>query len=92
MAEPLKPSESKENPSTKKTKQHTTPDVAAALLTSALWYCLDAGLIVKSYSEGNTLILEIDGLSYADEKIIVTPGVPEVTPIVTPIGVTSETK
>jgi hypothetical protein len=53
------------------------------LLKSALWYCLDAGLIVKAYNESGTLILEIGGLAYADEGITVTP--------VTPTGVTGVT-
>ncbi len=81
MAEQLKPYQTAEKPSTKQTKPPTTPAEAAALLTSALWYCLDAGLVVDGYTEGKTLILEIDGLAYVDEKIIVTP--------VTPTGVTS---
>lgn len=87
-AEPLQPSQTKEKRSTKKTKQRTTPAEAAELLTSALSYCLDAGLIVSGYNEGQTLILSIDGLEYADEKIKVTPLPNSVTSDVTP-GVTS---
>jgi hypothetical protein len=72
-AEPSQPSVSSVKPSTKKTKQRTTPEEAAELLTSALSYCLEAGLIVAGYNEGPTLVLSIDGLQYADEKIQVTP-------------------
>jgi hypothetical protein len=91
MAEQLKPYRTDEKPSTKKTKPPTTPAEAAALLTSALSYCLEAGLVVDGYNEGKTLILEIDGLAYVDEKIIVTPtGVTGVTSGV-PTGVTGVT-
>lgn len=82
-AEPSQPSQPSEKPSTKKTKQRTTPEEAAELLTSALNYCLEAGLIVSGYNEGPALILSIDGVLYADEKIQVTPKVPSVTPSVT---------
>lgn len=94
MAEHTNPSRTNEKPSTKQTKPPTTLAEAAMLLKSALWYCLDAGLIVESYNDGNRLILEIEGLAYADENIIVTPtgvttGVTGVTSG-TPTGVTTE--
>jgi hypothetical protein len=73
MVEPSTHSQKNEKRSTKKTKPITTPAEAARLLKSALWYCLDAGLIVEGYNDGNRLILEIVGLAYADEEIIVTP-------------------
>jgi len=82
MAEQSKHSRKKEKPSTKPTKPITTTAEAAALLTSALGYCLDAGLVVAGYNENGVLILEIHGLQYAGEQV--TP----VTPEVTPIGVT----
>jgi hypothetical protein len=72
MAAHSKRSQKGEKPSTKQTKKPTTPAEAAELLTSALSYCKDAGLIVAGYNEGATLILEIDGLQYAGEKIQVT--------------------
>jgi hypothetical protein len=84
-AEPSQPSQKIEKRSTKPTKQRTTREEAAALLTSALSYCLEAGLIVSGYNEGPTLVLSIDGLQYADEKIQVTSG--SVTTGVT-VGVT----
>jgi hypothetical protein len=97
MAEQLKPSRTDEKPSTKQTKPPTTPVEAAKLLKSALWYCQDAGLVVEGYNEDGRLILEIEGLAYADEEIIVTPaGVPTGVTGVTgvtigvPTGVTSE--
>ena len=52
---------------------------------------------MEGYNEGNTLILEIEGLAYADEKIVVTPvGVTSVTSVTgvtssTPTGVTGVT-
>jgi hypothetical protein len=73
MAARSKRSQKSGKQSTKQTKQPTTPEEAAELLTSALSYCKDAGLIVAGYNDGSTLILEIDGLCYADEKIQVTP-------------------
>lgn len=73
MAARSKPSEKPEKLSTKQTKPPTTPAEAAELLTSALGYCIEAGLIVEGYNEGTTLILEIDGLEYVvGEKIKVT--------------------
>jgi hypothetical protein len=78
MAEPLKHSRKSEKPSTKPTKPRTTRAEAAALITSALGYCLDAGLVVAGYNENGVLILEIHGLEYADEQV-------------TPIGVTGVT-
>lgn len=75
-AEHLQPSQTNEKRRTKQTKRSTTPEEAAELLTSALSYCLDAGLIVSGYNEGPTLILSIDGLWYANEKIVVTPPIP----------------
>jgi hypothetical protein len=68
-----KPSGKPEKQSTKQTKQPITPAEAAQLLKSALSYCIESGLIVEGYNEGSRLILEIDGLNYADEDIIVTP-------------------
>jgi hypothetical protein len=82
-AEPSQPSATKEKPSTKKIKQRTTREEAAELLTSALSYCLEAGLIVAGYNEGRTLVLSIEGLQYADEKIQVTPEPSSVTTGVT---------
>ncbi len=73
MAAHSKRSGKPEKTSTKQIKQPTTPVEAAELLTSALSYCKEAGLVVAGYNEGGTLILEIDGLQYADEKIQVTP-------------------
>jgi hypothetical protein len=94
MVEHLRPSESKEKPSTKKTKPPTTPAEAAKLLKSALWYCLDAGLVVEGYNADGRLILEIEGLAYGDEDITVTlvNGVTSVTSVTsgTPTSVTSE--
>lgn len=87
-AEPSQPSQPNGKPSTKKIKQRTTPEEAAELLTSALSYCLEAGLIVSGYNEGQTLVLCIDGLQYADEKIQVTPEPVSVTDGVT-AGVTA---
>jgi hypothetical protein len=75
-AEPLPPSEKNEKRRTKQTKQSITPEEAAALLTSALNYCLEAGLIVSGYNEGPTLILSIDGVQYADGRITVTSSIP----------------
>jgi hypothetical protein len=86
MAEPLKPSRQNEKPSTKQTKTRTTVAEAAALITSALGYCLDAGLVVEGYNESGVLILEIHGLEYADEQV--TP----VTPVTLPTGVTGVTE
>ena len=84
MAAHSKPSRQEEKPNTKQIKPPTTPEEAAELLTSALSYCLEAGLVVEGYNEGTRLILEIDGLHYADEKVIVTPiGVTGVTSGVT---------
>jgi hypothetical protein len=82
-AEPSQPSRPTDKQRTKKTKPPTTREEAAELLTSALSYCLEAGLIVSGYNEGQTLILCIDGLQYADEKIQVTPPQPSVTAGVT---------
>jgi broad specificity polyphosphatase/5'/3'-nucleotidase SurE len=72
-AELSQPSEKIEKRRTKSTKQPTTPAEATELLTSALGYCLEAGLIVSGYNEGQTLILSIDGVRYADGRITVTP-------------------
>lgn len=72
-ADPSQPSQTSEKRRTKSTKQPTTPDEAAALLTSALSYCLDAGLIVSGYNEGQSLVLSIDGVQYIGGKIQVTP-------------------
>jgi hypothetical protein len=73
MAEPLTHSQQIEKPRTKKTKKPTTPAEAAAILQSALSYCLEAGLQVEGYNEGLDLTLYIRGLQYAGEEIIVTP-------------------
>lgn len=73
MAAHSKRSQKSEKPSTKQTKKPITPEEAAELLTSALSYCMEAKLIVAGYNEGTTLILEIEGLQYIDEKIQVTP-------------------
>jgi hypothetical protein len=54
---------------TKKTKQPITPAEAAELLTSALSYCLESGLMVVGYNEGTELRLSISGLEYRDSKI-----------------------
>jgi hypothetical protein len=72
-AEPLTHSQQIEKPRTKKTKKPTTPAEAAAILQSALSYCLEAGLLVEVYSEEQDLTLCIRGLQYAGEEIIVTP-------------------
>jgi hypothetical protein len=73
-AESLSNSPSKEKRSTRRTKQSITPVEAAAILTSALNYCLQAGLPVIGYNEGTALILSIDGLQYSNEQIeVVTP-------------------
>jgi hypothetical protein len=72
-AELSQPSQMTEKRRTKKTEKPTTPAEAAELLASALSYCLAAGLIVSGYNEGPTLILSIDGVQYADGKIVVTP-------------------
>jgi hypothetical protein len=61
---------------TKKTEKSITPAVAAALLTSALQYCLAAGLIPLDYGDDQTLKLEIAGLRYSNDRIeAVTPKV-----------------
>ena len=73
MVEPSTPSRQIGKPRTKKTKKPTTPAEAAAILQSALSYCLEAGLQVEGYNEGLDLTLCIRGLRYADEEIIVTP-------------------
>lgn len=73
--EPSTPSQQSDRRRTKRTEQPTTPEEAAALLTSALNYCLKAGLNVAGYNEGPNLALYIRGLQYADEKIIVTPSI-----------------
>jgi hypothetical protein len=73
MAEPLTHSQQIEKPRTKKTKKPTTPAEAAAILQSALSYCLEAGLLVEVFSEEQDLTLCIRGLQYAGEEIIVTP-------------------
>jgi hypothetical protein len=86
--EPLKPSQPTDKPSTKKIKQRTTREEAAALLTSALGYCLEAGLIVSGYNEGRNLALYIEEFQYAGEKVIVTPAEISVTVSVTD-GVTA---
>lgn len=67
--------------STKKTKEPITPAEAAELLTSALSYCLEAGLPVVGYNEGTALRLSIDGLEYSNDKIqpVTLPIVTEVT-------------
>lgn len=83
-AEPSQPSQTNGKRSTKPIKQRTTREEAAALLTSALSYCLEAGLIVIGYNEGQDLMLSIKGLQYADEKIQVTPPETSVT-----VGVTT---
>lgn len=54
---------------TKKTKEPITKDEAAQLLTSALSYCLEAGIQVIGYNEGTSLMLSIDGLEYSNDKI-----------------------
>ena len=68
-AEPSQPSQPTDKQHTKKTKPPTTREEAAELLTSALSYCLEAGLIVSGYNEGATLALYIDGLEYSNDKI-----------------------
>ena len=72
-AEPSQPSQPTDKQRTKKTKPPTTREEAAELLTSALSYCLEAGLIVSGYNEGPNLALYIRGLQYVGEKIQVTP-------------------
>lgn len=62
--------------STKKTKQPITPAEAAELLTSALKYCQESGLMVAGYNEGGELMLSISGLEYVGnviQPINVTP-------------------
>lgn len=88
-AEPLTHSHQSEKPRTKKTKKPTTPAEAAAILQSALSYCLEAGLQVEGYNEGQDLTLYISGLQYAGESIIVTP-VQEPIGVTIPAGVTVE--
>jgi hypothetical protein len=83
-ADPSQLSQTNEKRRTKSIKQPTTPEEAVALLTSALSYCLDAGLIVSGYNEGQSLVLSIDGVQYVDGKIQVTPIPASVT-----IGVTA---
>ena len=78
-----RPSQPNEKRRTKSTKKPTTPDEAAALLTSALSYCLEAGLIVSGYNEGQNLALYIKGLQYVDDHIQVTPNPVSVTDGVT---------
>jgi hypothetical protein len=73
MAARSKHSQSSEKKSTKPTKEPTTPAEAAELLTSALSYCADAGLIVEGYNEDGGLTLHINGFQYAGGKVIVTP-------------------
>lgn len=63
---------------TKKTKQRITPAEAAEILTSALSYCLESGLMVVGYNEGTALILSIDGLEYRDNKIQLVTLSPEI--------------
>lgn len=58
-----------EKKSTRKTKEPITKEEAAELLTSALSYCLEAGIPVIGYNEGTSLRLSIDGLEYANDKI-----------------------
>jgi hypothetical protein len=58
-----------EKRNTKKTKPPITPAEAAELLTSALKYCQEAGMIVSGYNEGATLALYIDGLEYSNDRI-----------------------
>jgi hypothetical protein len=55
--------------STRKTKEPITKGEAAELLTSALKYCQEAGMIVSGYNEGATLALYIDGLEYSNDRI-----------------------
>jgi hypothetical protein len=90
-AEPSQPSQTNGKRSTKPTKQRTTPEEAAGLLTSALSYCLEAGLIVTGYNEGRALALYIDGFQYEDGKIRVTP-VAEVGVTASVTSVTSVTE
>jgi hypothetical protein len=70
--EPLRPLPPNEKRRTKKTEKPITPGEAVELLTSALSYCLGAGLIVSGYNEGQSLLLSIDGVQYVDGKIQVT--------------------
>lgn len=65
-------------PNTKKTKEPITRAEAAELLTSALKYCQESGLIVSGYNEGATLALYIDGLEYSNDKIQVVTLIPAV--------------
>lgn len=69
MAESSLPSPKSAKRSTKKTREPITKDEAAELLTSALKYCQESGLIVSGYNEGATLVLSIDGLEYSNDRI-----------------------
>jgi len=73
MAAHSKRSPKGEKPSTKPIKKPTTPEEAAELLTSALSYCEDAGVIVEGYNEGADLVFRAKGFQFVDGKVIVTP-------------------
>lgn len=70
---------------TKKTKQPITPAEAAELLTSALKYCQESGLMVAGYNEGTELMLSISGLNYVGTVIQPVTLIPPAKPVnVTP--------
>jgi hypothetical protein len=81
----FRPSPKTGKKNTRKTKEPITPAEAAELLTSALKYCQEAGLIVSGYNEGQTLVLFIDRLEYSNDRIRVVTLIPNVN--VTPVTV-----
>lgn len=68
-AENSQPSPRSGKRSTKKTKEPITQGEALELLTSALSYCLESGLSVIGYNEGNSLRLSIEGARYSNDRI-----------------------
>jgi hypothetical protein len=64
-----KTSQKTEKPSTRKTSKPITREEASELLTSALWYCQQAGLSIAGLNQGNILRLSIEGLNYDGSKI-----------------------
>jgi hypothetical protein len=68
--EDSKTSQKTENQSTKQTKKSATPEQASEMLTSALYHCQQAGLLVTGLNQENILRISIRGLNYDGSKVI----------------------
>lgn len=86
MEASLQHSTEKVRKSTTRTERPITPEEAAQLLASALSYCQKAGLVVKGYNDGVTLVLELEGLNELAGRIVVVKPSDGVTaePMVSP--------